>query len=154
MQGAERNLHFLENQYKDKVANAKAHLGLMSEQGTEETRSLFWENFGWGKAIAKRSTMYDAIFGSIRAMGRNEGLFEFLFRMLLQLCINFTIGLSAALISFVWTLWSVIQTYKPDVFTALLFFTAATLGAYVLGLFWIFVVFVICVCVCAYVYII
>ena len=44
------------------LRQAKASLGLWSEAGVEEGRTLFWESFASGKLFAQRQSLWDAAF--------------------------------------------------------------------------------------------
>ncbi len=57
---------------------------------------------------------HSLILGSVSG-GRDEGLGAFLIRFLIQVLMNFTIGLIGAAVGFMWTLWSVIQSFQPGV---------------------------------------
>ena len=115
---------------QSKMSDANAKLGIMSKQGVQETRDLFWDMFGKGRGFAKRSSWYDLIFMGIGSMGRDENLISFLIRWLLNVVMNFTLGLCGAFVGFVWYLWGVISSYQPDIVTKLtFFFLAFTAGA-------------------------
>ena len=45
-----------------------------------------------GKNFATRQTKWDALFMGIQAMGRDEHLISYLFRLLLTMAFNFTFG--------------------------------------------------------------
>ena len=53
------------------------------------------------------------------SMGRDEGLVSFLFRLALNVLMNFTLGLLGATVAFIWYLWDVIKSYQPDPFTGI-----------------------------------
>ena len=61
--------------------------------------------------------MWDLIFMGWR-WGRDEQLVTVVLRWLMQLLMNFTLGLIGALFVFVWRLWGLIAAYKPDPLTA------------------------------------
>ena len=107
------------------VAEAKGHLGIMSEQGVQETRDLFWDMFSKGRGFAKRSSFYDLIFAGISSMGRDENIAAFALRYLLNVLINFTMGLCGAFMGFVWYLWGVVQSFQPSAATGAAFFALA-----------------------------
>lgn len=73
------------------VSKLKAGLGLLSAHGISETRDTFTRYFTGGKDFAKRQTTWDALFMGISAMGRDEGLLEYLLRLLVNMLINFTL---------------------------------------------------------------
>eukprot|EP00937_MAST-01D_sp_MAST-1D-sp2_P001371 g1371.t1 len=126
----------VDGEQKGKLSDANAKLGIMSKQGVQETRDLFWDMFGKGRGFAKRSSWYDLIFMGIGSMGRDEGLASFLLRWLIQVVMNFTIGVCGAFVGFVWYLWSVISSYQPDFLTKVTFFVFAFIaGATVVASF-------------------
>ena len=62
-------------------------------------------------------------------MGRDESMAEYMLKMLMQVLINFSMGLIMALFIFIFGLWSIVRTYQPNPLTALFFFvTAACAG--------------------------
>eukprot|EP00123_Amoebidium_parasiticum_P000004 comp10017_c0_seq1/m.4884 comp10017_c0_seq1/g.4884 ORF comp10017_c0_seq1/g.4884 comp10017_c0_seq1/m.4884 type:complete len:305 (-) comp10017_c0_seq1:9-923(-) len=131
----------LEREYTEGVKDAKAALGLFSSYGTEEVRQMFWGTFSRGKEFAKRQTFWDVLFYGIGAMGRDEGMLEYALRVVINMLFNFTIGIIMSFISFVFGLWGVISSYRPDFLTGLFFFGLATVAAasflvtWLLGLF-------------------
>lgn len=127
---AQRILDEIKAQDAAVVAEAKSKIGIYSDVAVQETRDLFWSTFSKGKAFAKRSSWYDMIFMSLGSMHRDESFFSVLIRWLFQLAINFTLGLIGAFTAFVWYLWDVVTSYKPDSFSALLFFALATITAF------------------------
>ena len=64
---------------------------MLSAHGISETRDTFTRYFTGGKDFAKRQTTWDALFMAISAMGRDEGLLEYLLRLLVNMLINFTL---------------------------------------------------------------
>ena len=75
-------------------------VGIMSEYGVQETRDMFWGVFSGGKDFAKRQSMWDLLFTGLR-WGKDEELFSVVIRWLVQLLINFTIGMVGALVVFI-----------------------------------------------------
>lgn len=112
-----------------RMSDAKSVAGLWSEVGVNEVQDSFWEYFHSGKNFAKRQSMWDAMFMGMRSMGRDESMVEYMFKMLIQVLINFSMGLVMALVIFVFGLWGIIQSYQPNPLTGLIFFvTAACAG--------------------------
>lgn len=109
------------------VGEAKSAVGIFSRFGVEEARAAFWADYEWGKAFAKRMTWWDVVFASTR--GRDEELYVTLLRALGQLLMNFTVGLLAAWVSFVFTLLQLIWAYKASYAAGLFFFAVAMTGA-------------------------
>ncbi len=108
-----------------KQNEAKRVAGVFSEVGVQEVRDSFWSYFNRGKQFAKRSTMYDAMFGGFRAMARDESTGEYMMKLLLQALMNFTIGFVMCFVFFTFGLYSIIRSYSPDPFTAVAFFIVA-----------------------------
>ena len=114
------------------MSDAKAIAGLWSEVGVGEVKDSFWQYFAQGKQFAKRQTMWDALFMGIRSMsrGREESWVEFGIRILMQILLNFSIGLVMALVMFVLGLWTIVRSYQPNPIVAVVFFVGATCAAF------------------------
>jgi len=65
-----------------------------------------------------------------RSMGRNESTGEYVLKMLMNIMMNFTVGLCMCFVIFVLSLWSLIKSYQPDTLTAVAFFICAFCGAF------------------------
>lgn len=132
MEQAKRVLEDVRARGYEKVREAKSIAGIFSEVGVEEVKESFWEYFGAGKAFAKRQSMWDAMFMGVRTItrGRDESMVEYLLKVLIQILINFSIGLLMALITFVLGLWSIVKSYQPNPLTALIFFVGAACAAF------------------------
>jgi uncharacterized membrane protein YfhO len=63
-------------------------------------------------------------------MRRDEPVAEFVLNMILQLLMNFTIGLVAAFFIFVFGLWGIVTSYQPNPITAVVFFLGASCAAF------------------------
>lgn len=113
-----------------RMSDAKSVAGLFSEVGVGEVTDSFWQYFASGKQFAKRQSMWDAMFMGFRSMGRDESMVEYMLKMLMQVLINFSMGLIMALVIFIFGLWKIIQTYQPSPLTALFFFVTATCAAF------------------------
>ena len=112
-----------------RMSDAKSVAGLFSEVGVNEVQDSFWEYFHSGKQFAKRQSMWDAMFMGMRSMGRDESMMEYILKMLMQVLINFSMGLVMALVIFVFGLWSIISSYQPNPLVGVIFFvTAACAG--------------------------
>ena len=114
----------------NRMSDAKKVAGLFSEVGVGEVKDSFWEYFHAGKKFAKRQSMWDAMFMGMRSMGRDESLVEFALKMLLQVLINFSLGLVMALVVFIFGLWAIVRSYQPDPITALIFFLSTACAAF------------------------
>lgn len=108
-----------------RMSDAKSVAGIFSEVGVGEVTDSFWEYFASGKRFAKRQSMWDAMFMGMRSMGRDESMVEYLLKMLMQVLINFSMGLIMALIIFIFGLWNIIRSYQPNPLTGLFFFVTA-----------------------------
>lgn len=120
-----------------KLASAKSVLGLFSEYGVAETRDLFWERFTQGKGFATRQSKWDALFVGISSMGRDETFLSYLLRLLIRVLFNFTIGVIGAVVAFMFSLYSVIQSYDASFLVGTIFFTLASLAAVSFAATWI-----------------
>jgi hypothetical protein len=68
----------------DAATAARGHLGLWSSYGVEAAKDVFWRSFNQAMAVAKNASFWDLIFYGVRAQFRDEGLAEFLLRMLFR----------------------------------------------------------------------
>ena len=103
-----------------RTSDAKHIAGLFSEVGVGELQDSFWQYFHSGKQFAKRQSMWDLLFMSMRSMsrGRDESWFEFALKILMNVLVNLSMGLIMALIFFVMGLWSIVKAYQPNPITA------------------------------------
>lgn len=138
MEGYQKIFNQLRADQDNKLAEAKSKLGLFSEHGVAETRDLFWLRLSQGKGFATRQTKWDALFMGMSAMGRDEKLVSYLLRLAMSMIFNFTLGIFGAVVGFVFSLMSLIQTYQASLPSALAFFTFATIAAVSFGLTWLF----------------
>merc|ERR1712232_824547 len=124
MEVAKKNLEAIRREGYNRMSDAKATAGLFSEIGVGEVKDSFWEYFQAGKQFAKRQSMWDAMFMGIRgiARGRDESMLEYALKVLIQVLLNFSLGLIMALFVFIFGLWSIVKSYQPDPLTAVLFF--------------------------------
>jgi ABC-type multidrug transport system fused ATPase/permease subunit len=131
MVDAEGQLTAIRREGQARMSDAKSVVGLWSEVGVGEVKDSFWQYFSAGKAFAKRQTMWDAFFMGMRQMsrGRDESWVEFGLKVLMQVLLNFSMGLVMALVMFVVGLWAVVRSYQPNPVVAVLFFLAATVAA-------------------------
>jgi amino acid transporter len=74
--------------------------------------------------------MWDAMFIGIRHMRRDESMLEYGLRVLMQVLINFSLGLLMALVIFIFGLWSSVKSYQPNPIVAVLFFISAACAAF------------------------
>ena len=141
MERAEERLNAIRAEGQSRMSDAKSVAGLFSEIGVGEVQDSFWSYFTSGKQFAKRQSMWDAMFIGFRSMSRDENLIEYGLRLLMQVLMNFSIGLVMALIMFVIGLWSIVKSYQPNPIIAVFFFIMAACAAfsfvttYLLGLY-------------------
>ena len=107
-QSHKQGLEFATVEYKkqqqivaDKMSEAKSNVGIFSKFGVAETRNLFWERFGQGKAFATRQSKYDMLFYGISAMGRDEAFVNYILRVIMAALFNFTLGVCGAVVAFI-----------------------------------------------------
>lgn len=115
----------------------KSKLGVFSTYGVEETRQVFNEKFVRGKKFAQRQTWYDALFLGIGAMGRDEGLVEYLFRLLLNMIFNFTFGMISTVVTFIYGLFGIIRSYGTPLIVAVPFFLLGSVAAISFAMSWL-----------------
>jgi len=143
MQDKEQILSEIRKEGAARTSDAKSIAGLFSEVGVGEVQDSFWGYFNSGKQFAKRQTMWDAMFMGLRTMtrGRDESWLEFAIKILIQVLLNFSMGLIMALVFFIIGLWSIITSYQPNPIVAVIFFCGAAAAAfsfvttYLLGMF-------------------
>lgn len=123
-------LHDIRTEGNARMSDAKQVAGIFSEIGVQETKDSFWQYFYQGKQFAKRQSMWDAMFIGIRHMGRDEHMAEYILRVLMQVLINFSLGLLMALVIFIFGLWSIVKSYQPNPIVAVLFFVSAACAAF------------------------
>lgn len=109
----------------NRVSDAKSVAGIFSEVGVGETRDSFWEYFNRGTKFAKRQSMWDALFMGMRKIGRDESWGEYALKMMMQVMMNFSIGMIMTLCIFVFGLWGIIREYQPTLFEGVAFFLLA-----------------------------
>ena len=130
MEDEKYKLDMIRQEGAARMSDAKAVAGLFSEVGVEEVQDSFWSYFNSGKQFAKRQSMWDAMFMGMRSMGRDENMLEYGLKILMQVLMNFSIGLCIALVMFVFGLWSIVRSYQPNPIVALLFFIGAGCAAF------------------------
>jgi hypothetical protein len=132
MEDARYKLDLIRKEGQARMSDAKATAGLFSEVGVGEIQDSFWSYFGNAKQFAKRQSMWDIMFMGLRSMGRNrdESMIEFGLRVLMQVLVNFSIGLVMALVMFVIGLWTIVKSYQPNPIVAVLGFVCAACAAF------------------------
>jgi len=141
MKQAEAVLNEIRAEGYARTSDAKSVAGIFSEVGVGEVKDSFWSYFAAGKQYAKRQSMWDMMFMGIRKMSRDESTLEYMFKVLLQVLINFSIGLIGALAIFVFSLWSIVKSYQPNPLTALVFFLSASCAAFAFVSSYLFAIF-------------
>ena len=132
MEEARYRLDQVRQEGQSRMSDAKSVAGLFSEVGVGEVQDSFWSYFTHGKQFAKRQSMWDAMFMAFRTMsrGREESMVEFGLRVLMNVLINFSIGLCMALVMFVVGLWTIVRSYQPNPVVAVLFCVGAACAAF------------------------
>jgi len=80
-------------------------------------------------------------FMGMRSMSRDESMVEYMLKMLIQVLINFSLGLLMALVIFIFGLWSIIKSYQPNPLTAVAFFLSAACAAFAFVSTYLFLVY-------------
>ena len=110
------------------VSEAKSMVGVWSTYGVEEVRKRFWDAYQSGKDFAKRMTFWDMMFVGV-GRGRDEEAWVSMMKWVGQIMMNFTVGLMSALVSFCFSLVSMIWEYKTSLASGAAFFFVAMSGA-------------------------
>jgi hypothetical protein len=66
---------------------------------------------------------------------------EYLLKLLIQILINFSMGMIMALITFIWGLWGIIRTYQPNPITGVVYFVTATCAAFAFVSTYLFMIY-------------
>eukprot|EP01083_Nonionella_stella_P314914 1136109_1 len=74
-------------------------------------------------------------------MSRDESTMEYVMKVLIQVLINFSMGLLMALAFFIFGLWSVVKSYQPNPLTAVAFFIGASCAAFAFVTTYLFAIF-------------
>jgi hypothetical protein len=130
MEDAKRRLDLIRQEGQARMSDAKSIAGLFSEIGVGEVQDSFWGYFHSGKQFAKRQSMWDAMFMGIRSMHRDESMVEYGLRVLVNVLMNFSMGLVMALVFFVLGLWSIVTSYQSNPLIAAVFFACAVCAAF------------------------
>jgi hypothetical protein len=130
MEDSKYRLDLIRKEGQARMSDAKSIAGLFSEVGVGEVQDSFWGHFHSGKQFAKRQSMWNAMFMGIRHMGRDESWMEYGLRVLMNVLMNFSIGLCMALAFFVFSLWSIVTSYQPNPAIAVVFFIMAACAAF------------------------
>jgi uncharacterized membrane protein len=77
----------------------------------------------------------------IRKMSRDESTMEYVMKVLIQVLLNFSMGLIFALLIFIASLWGIIKSYQPNPLTALAFFIGASCAAFAFVSTYLFALF-------------
>jgi ABC-type multidrug transport system fused ATPase/permease subunit len=130
MEDAKYRLDIIRKEGEARMSDAKSVAGLFSEVGVGEVQDSFWSYFSKGKQFAKRQSMWDAMFMGFSSMRRDENMVEYGLKVLMQVLMNFSIGLVMALVMFVIGLWTIVRSYQPNPIVAVLFFVMAACAAF------------------------
>jgi len=121
---------FHEDAFAKALSDARASVGIFSEYGVADARERFWDSYYQGSAMAKRMSYWDALFMSIGAMRRDDSLMSVFINWLLNVAVNFTMGMISALISFMFHVGSLLFSYQASPASAISFFILAFCGAF------------------------
>jgi len=124
-----------------RMSDAKSVAGIFSEIGVEEVKDSFWQYYYAGKKFAKKQSMWDAMFIGFRSMSRDESMMDYLLKMVVQILINFSLGLIGALCVFIFGVWGIIKSYQADPITAVFFFCGACCAGFAFVSTYLFVLF-------------
>jgi hypothetical protein len=109
------------------MKQAKRSLGLWSDAGLEESRSLLWSSFESGKVFSQRQTFWDSLFTILGS--RDRDWISLLFNLLITAIVNYTVGGVMAVVTFIFSLPTFLASYSPNIFSAALFFLVAAVAA-------------------------
>ena len=129
---AEHNLNAIRAEGAARMSDAKKTAGILSEVGVGEMKDSFWQYIYQGKQFAKRQSMWDAFFIGMRQItrGRDETWLEYGLKVLMNVLLNFTMGLFMSLIFFVFGLWGIVSSYQPNPLMAVIVFCGAAAAAF------------------------
>ena len=80
---------------------------------------------------------YFILFVGITAMAKNESMSNYLIRLCMSMLFNFTIGIFGAVVAFIFNLYGLVQTYRVNIFTGLIFFFFAAISSIAFAMTWI-----------------
>lgn len=109
-----RRLDAVRREGYNKMSQAKSIVGLFSTIGIEELKDCFWNYFSQGLKFAKRQSIWDMMFMSIRSITRDESLIEYILKIGFQIFINLSMGLCMCFVFFLIGLWSVVKSYSSS----------------------------------------
>ena len=70
-------------------------------------------------------------------MAKNESMSNYLLRLCMSMLFNFTIGIFGAVVAFIFNLYGLVQTYRVNIFTGLIFFFFAAISSIAFAMTWI-----------------
>ena len=130
---AEERLRELEEKKSHIITQGKRAVGLWSAIGLSEMRDDFWDNFNWGLGLAKGMTIQQAYYAFFRMLlwgsNRDENVLGVLLSWLIRILYNLSIGLVFSLISFVWNVPTLIDSYGASFMESLAFFAVSAIAA-------------------------
>lgn len=135
----QRDLDAAERDRDNALRKARSVIGIWSDQGVDEARSLFWQSYSDGKLFAQRQTFWDMIFTALDS--RNSNVWGLVLRWLFTFVSNFTAGMLGALFIFTWRVLWFLWQYSPNIISGAAFFVVAvfaavsTVAAYLVGLY-------------------
>jgi len=123
-----------QNKHADSLSNAKSKVGIFSQFGVQETRKIFWDAWASGLATAKRMSFWDLMFAGMRSR-RDDTWIEVGLRLLMQVLMNITIGMTFALFGFLYSLAKLCWSYKAGIAGFAFFFLAGTAACSMMATF-------------------
>jgi len=141
MEAAHATLEDIRQEGYARMSDAKSVAGIFSEVGVGEVKDSFWQYFSAGKKFAKRQSLWDAMFVGMRSMSRDDTMVDYALKMVMQVLINFSIGLIGALCVFIFGVWSIIKSYQADPITALVFFVGSCCAGFAFVSTYLFALF-------------
>lgn len=141
MEDAAATLDDIRKEGYARMSDAKSVAGIFSEIGVEEVKDSFWQYYYAGKRFAKKQSLWDAMFVGMRSMSRDESMAEYGLKMVVQVLINFSLGLIGALFVFIYSVWGIIKSYQADPITAVIFFVGACCAGFAFVSTYLFALF-------------
>jgi len=134
------NKNRVEGKVNAMIHSGKVEVGVWSTFAVQDVRKSFWDSWESGKEFAQRMTMWDAMFMAFSPRDRDEGLIGVVIQLVLRYLTNLTLGLGAAFVYFIVTVYGLIQSYGPSLLSSVMFFflvlisALGVLAAYMVGI--------------------
>lgn len=121
------------------LREAKAALGLWSDAGLEETRSLLWNSFDSGKVFAQRQTFWDTLFNILDS--RDKDWVFLLLQTLFTALMNYTVGTIISIVMFASSLPVLISSFKASFLSGAAFYFVAVVSIMALVASYLFLLY-------------